>query len=94
MPELEALMRWAMVLYNQYPWHRQHTHTSPVLLTREHNLREGVPTDRKAGTFIVPVLSLAQSIAGDMTVVSQPRKTFHSAKSESYTENLRFSEGF
>lgn len=23
-PELEALMRWAMVLYNQYPWHRQH----------------------------------------------------------------------
>jgi len=24
-PELEALMRWAMVLYNQYPWHRQHT---------------------------------------------------------------------
>jgi 3-oxoacyl-[acyl-carrier-protein] synthase-3 len=23
--ELEALMRWAMVLYNQYPWHRQHT---------------------------------------------------------------------
>jgi hypothetical protein len=21
-PELEALMRWAMVLYNQYPWHR------------------------------------------------------------------------
>ena len=24
-PELEALMRWAMVLHNQYPWHRQHT---------------------------------------------------------------------
>ena len=23
-PELEALMRWAMVLYNQYPWHREH----------------------------------------------------------------------
>lgn len=23
-PELEALMRWAMVLHNQYPWHRQH----------------------------------------------------------------------
>jgi 3-oxoacyl-(acyl-carrier-protein) synthase III len=24
-PELEALMRWAMVLHNQYPWHRDHT---------------------------------------------------------------------
>lgn len=24
-PELEALMRWTMVLHNQYPWHRQHT---------------------------------------------------------------------
>lgn len=24
-PELEALMRWTMVLYNQYPWHREHT---------------------------------------------------------------------
>jgi 3-oxoacyl-[acyl-carrier-protein] synthase-3 len=23
-PELEALRRWAMVLHNQYPWHRQH----------------------------------------------------------------------
>jgi 3-oxoacyl-[acyl-carrier-protein] synthase III len=23
-PELEALTRWAMVLYNQYPWHREH----------------------------------------------------------------------
>jgi 3-oxoacyl-[acyl-carrier-protein] synthase III len=23
-PELEALMRWTMVLYNQYPWHREH----------------------------------------------------------------------
>ncbi|MCB1624030.1 MAG: hypothetical protein KDI32_05555 [Pseudomonadales bacterium] len=24
-PELEALLRWSMVLHNQYPWHRQHT---------------------------------------------------------------------
>ncbi len=24
-PELEALMRWAMVLHNQYPWERSHT---------------------------------------------------------------------
>ena len=24
-PELEALMRWAMVLHNQYPWDRSHT---------------------------------------------------------------------
>jgi 3-oxoacyl-[acyl-carrier-protein] synthase III len=24
-PELEALTRWAMVLHNQYPWHRQYT---------------------------------------------------------------------
>src|SRR5262249_32220771 len=23
-PELEALMRWTMVLWNQYPWHREH----------------------------------------------------------------------
>jgi 3-oxoacyl-[acyl-carrier-protein] synthase III len=23
-PELEALTRWSMVLYNQYPWHREH----------------------------------------------------------------------
>jgi 3-oxoacyl-[acyl-carrier-protein] synthase-3 len=29
-PELEALMRWAMVLHNQYPWHRQHTHLIEV----------------------------------------------------------------
>lgn len=24
-PELEALMRWTLVLYNQYPWNREHT---------------------------------------------------------------------
>jgi 3-oxoacyl-[acyl-carrier-protein] synthase-3 len=24
-PQLEALMRWAMILYNQSPWHREHT---------------------------------------------------------------------
>jgi 3-oxoacyl-(acyl-carrier-protein) synthase III len=29
-PELEALMRWTMVLYNQHPWHRQHTRLTPV----------------------------------------------------------------
>jgi 3-oxoacyl-[acyl-carrier-protein] synthase III len=29
-PELEALMRWTMVLYNQHPWHRQHTRLTPI----------------------------------------------------------------
>src|ERR1700754_738042 len=29
-PELEALLRWAMVLHNQYPWAREHTSLRPV----------------------------------------------------------------
>jgi 3-oxoacyl-[acyl-carrier-protein] synthase-3 len=29
-PELEALMRWAMVLHNQYPWERADTELRPV----------------------------------------------------------------
>jgi hypothetical protein len=29
-PELEALMRWTMVLWNQYPWHREHIHLVEV----------------------------------------------------------------
>jgi 3-oxoacyl-[acyl-carrier-protein] synthase-3 len=34
-PELEALMRWTMVLYNQHPWHRQHTRLTPISKIRD-----------------------------------------------------------
>jgi len=37
-PELEALMRWAMVLHNQYPWHRQHTHLIEVGKIKDDNV--------------------------------------------------------
>lgn len=34
-PELEALLRWAMVLYNQYPWHRAQVRLIPVHKIRD-----------------------------------------------------------
>ena len=37
-PELEALMRWAMVLHNQYPWHRQHTRLIQVGKLRDDDI--------------------------------------------------------
>ena len=38
MPELEALMRWTMVLHNQYPWHRQHTRLIEVGKLRDDDI--------------------------------------------------------
>ena len=37
-PELEALMRWTMVLHNQYPWHRQHTRLIEVGKLRDDDI--------------------------------------------------------
>ena len=42
-PELEALMRWAMVLHNQYPWDRSRTELRGPGRDRRRRLRGRVP---------------------------------------------------
>jgi 3-oxoacyl-[acyl-carrier-protein] synthase-3 len=57
-PELEALMRWAMVLYNQYPWHRQHTRLIEVGKIRDDDvIAVFYPRNREVLQFIRRVKS-------------------------------------
>jgi 3-oxoacyl-(acyl-carrier-protein) synthase III len=57
-PELEALMRWAMVLYNQYPWHRQHTRLIEVGKLRDDDvIAVFYPRNREVLQFIRRVKS-------------------------------------
>ena len=42
-PELEALMRWAMVLHNQYPWDRSRTELRGAERDRRRRLRGRLP---------------------------------------------------
>lgn len=61
-PQLEALMRWAMVLYNQYPWHRQQTRLVEVGKLRvyqQHWSQSGVIT-----TILGCLMSVADSRRG------------------------------
>ena len=43
-PELEALMRWAMVLHNQYPWDRSRTELRGPARDRRRRLRGRLPS--------------------------------------------------
>jgi 3-oxoacyl-[acyl-carrier-protein] synthase III len=52
-PELEALMRWAMVLHNQYPWERSRTELrGPGQIGDDDFVVAFVPRDRDAMAFI------------------------------------------
>jgi 3-oxoacyl-[acyl-carrier-protein] synthase-3 len=63
-PELEALMRWAMVLYNQYPWHRQHTRLIEVGKLRDDDvIAVFYPRNREVLQFIRRVKSGRQPAA-------------------------------
>jgi 3-oxoacyl-[acyl-carrier-protein] synthase-3 len=56
--ELEALMRWAMVLSNQYPWHRQHTRLIEVGKIRDDDvIAVFYPRNREVLQFIRRVKS-------------------------------------
>jgi 3-oxoacyl-(acyl-carrier-protein) synthase III len=62
--ELEALMRWAMVLYNQYPWHRQHTRLIEVGKLRDDDvIAVFYPRNREVLQFIRRVKSGRQPVA-------------------------------
>ena len=43
-PELEALMRWAMMLHNQYPWDRSRTELRGAGRDRRRRLRGRLPS--------------------------------------------------
>src|SRR5947207_964080 len=52
-PELEALMRWAMVLHNQYPWERSRTELrGPGQIGDDDFVVAFVPRDRDTMAFI------------------------------------------
>ncbi len=71
--ELEALMRWAMVLYNQYPWHRQHTRLIEVGKLRDDDvIAVFYPRDREVLQFIRRVKSGRQPVAAPAPA-PQPR---------------------
>ena len=57
-PELESLMRWAMVLHNQYPWHRQQTRLIEVGKLRDDDVVPVFyPRNREVLRFIQRVKS-------------------------------------
>ncbi|MFD1648746.1 3-oxoacyl-[acyl-carrier-protein] synthase III C-terminal domain-containing protein [Pseudonocardia alaniniphila] len=52
-PELEALLRWAMVLHNQYPWAREHTALRPVSTIGDDDFVIALhPRSREVAAFI------------------------------------------
>ena len=52
-PELEALLRWAMVLHNQYPWTREHTALRPVSTIGDDDFVIALhPRSREVAAFI------------------------------------------
>jgi 3-oxoacyl-[acyl-carrier-protein] synthase III len=52
-PELEALLRWAMVLHNQYPWAREHTALRPVSAIGDDDFVIALhPRSREVAAFI------------------------------------------
>jgi 3-oxoacyl-(acyl-carrier-protein) synthase III len=52
-PELEALLRWAMVLHNQYPWTREHTALRPVSAIGDDDFVIALhPRSREVAAFI------------------------------------------
>jgi 3-oxoacyl-[acyl-carrier-protein] synthase III len=52
-PELEALLRWAMVLHNQYPWMREHTALRPVSTIGDDDFVIALhPRSREVAAFI------------------------------------------
>ncbi|MGH8291511.1 MAG: 3-oxoacyl-[acyl-carrier-protein] synthase III C-terminal domain-containing protein [Steroidobacteraceae bacterium] len=52
-PQLEALMRWTMILYNQSPWHREHTRLIEAARIRDDDVVTVlVPRTRDALEFI------------------------------------------
>jgi 3-oxoacyl-[acyl-carrier-protein] synthase III len=57
-PELEALMRWAMVLHNQYPWDRARTELRPLSKVGEDEFVVAFhPRSREVAAFINRVRS-------------------------------------
>ncbi|HJS89058.1 MAG TPA: 3-oxoacyl-[acyl-carrier-protein] synthase III C-terminal domain-containing protein [Steroidobacteraceae bacterium] len=53
LPQLEALMRWTMILYNQSPWHREHTRLIEAAKIRDDDVVPVlVPRSRDALEFI------------------------------------------
>lgn len=66
-PQLEALMRWTMILYNQSPWHREHTRlieaakirdddVVTVLVPRSHDALEFIQRARAGARRPAPPL--------------------------------------
>src|ERR1700754_5362329 len=52
-PELEALLRWAMGLHNQYPWMREHTALRPVSTIGDDDFVIALhPRSREVAAFI------------------------------------------
>src|SRR4029077_15802333 len=64
-PELESLMRWAMVLHNQYPWHRQHTRLIEVGKIKDDDVVPVFyPRNREVLQFIGRVKARRCSVVG------------------------------
>ena len=72
-PELEGLMRWAMVLFNQYPWQRQHVRLIEagkirpddvilVLYPRNREVKQFIARV-KSGNRVAPKAQIPQTVA-------------------------------
>lgn len=68
-PELESLMRWAMVLHNQYPWHRQHTHLIEVGKIKDDNV---VPVFYPRNREVLQFIGRVKSRRTDLAVRLKP----------------------
>jgi 3-oxoacyl-[acyl-carrier-protein] synthase-3 len=75
-PELEALMRWAMVLHNQYPWNRSRTELrGPAKIGGDDFVVAFHPRNRDVMAFIDRVKStrtaVQNAVGGDAAVLAQ-----------------------
>jgi len=68
-PELESLMRWAMVLHNQYPWHRQHTRLIEVGKIKDDDV---VPVFYPRNREVLHFINRVKSRRGNMALRQKP----------------------
>jgi 3-oxoacyl-[acyl-carrier-protein] synthase-3 len=97
-PELEALMRWAMVLHNQYPWNRSRTELrGPAMIGDDDFVVAFHPRDRDVMAFIDRVKgagTTGRNAAGKKTAVPVRREPMEAVAPATPYSPVRVREAF